>query len=360
MASGEHGGGADHLVGLLPELVELGTDCAAAVGSDGPLRGRLRQQGIDVHHVELMHSRVDPLAAARLGTVATELSPDIVHTHGTRAAFYWALARIRCPHLPPAVYTAHGLAFRKSDRLPSSILFHAAEAVACRGAAHVISVSRRDLDDLIRRRLVPVARGTHVPNAVDVRRFAGGDRAAARERLALPADGFVVGTVSRLVAQKSVGDLVAAVERCPGAHLVVVGDGDLRARVEAGAVDLGKRAHFLGARDDVPQILPAFDVFALSSRWEGEPIALLEAMAAGLPIVATATEGAVEILADSGAGLLVEIGSPEGLATAITRLMERPDDRRRMGEVGRRLVAGRSWARAASAVDGVYRGVLRL
>src|SRR5439155_19838439 len=180
--------------------------------------------------------------------------------HGTRAGFFGALARPLVRRPPPSVYTAHGLSYRKELDAAGRAAFLAAELVACRTAQHVISVSRADLEDLWRRRFVRPERGTHVPNAVDAERFSPGDREAARERLGLARDAFVVGTVARLVPQKSVGDLVAAAALVPGAEVVVVGDGPERAALQARA---NGSVRFLGARDDVPEVLGALDVFAL-------------------------------------------------------------------------------------------------
>jgi glycosyltransferase involved in cell wall biosynthesis len=355
MASGERGGGADHLVGLLPELVRLGVAGRAVVGPEGPLASRLEALGLEVHRVAMMRSRVDVAAITRLRHELTQQAPDIVHAHGTRGAFFVALGR------PPAplVYTAHGLAYRQSVAAWRRGILLGAEAVACRAAAQVVSVSTADLVDLRRRRLVGPAAGVHIPNAVDTQRFAPGDRTAARQRLDLPVDVFVVGTVARLVPQKSVQDLVDAALVCPEVTLVIVGDGPLRGELETRAGAARGRIRFLGARDDVPDILRALDAFALSSRWEGEPIALLEAMATGLPCVATAIAGVREVLGDGQLGMLVEVGSPQAMARAMRLLRADPGLRRRLGEAGRSEMESRSWAAVAAQLVDVYAAVVR-
>jgi glycosyltransferase involved in cell wall biosynthesis len=353
MASGALGGGADHLVGLLPALVARGWECRAAVGEDGPLPERLEAVGIGTDRVRLMTRRADLHAPSRIAAAVASIRPDLVHLHGTRAAFFGSLARLGRRRMPPLVYTAHGLSFRKPLGPAGRLTFGLAEAIACRAAAHVISVSRRDLDDLVDMRLVRAEHASHVANGVDVSRFSGGDRSAARRRLGFDDGIYLVGTVSRLVPQKAVADLVEALDACPSAHLVIVGDGPERAALERRAARLGERVRFLGARQDVPDILPALDVFALSSRWEGEPIALLEALAAGLPCVATETAGAREILS-SGTGVLTPIGDCRALGTALDRLARDAARRRAMGEAGRRRVAGRSWAGVATRVAAIY------
>jgi len=369
MASGERGGGADHLLTLLPALRTLGVECEAAVSENGPLADRLELQGFRVHRLSLMGSRVDPRIPYQLARLVDKVRSDLVHWHGTRAAFFGALAlhlarlRTRRENIPPAVYTSHGVSYQQTHQLAGTslarALFCRAERIACAGARRVISVSATDLTDLERRRFITPGQGRHLPNAVDLARFTPGDRRAARARLGIPEEAFVVGTVSRLVPQKTVGDLVEAVARLPQVTLVVAGDGPDRASVEKRirTLGVGHRVRLLGARDDVPELLPAFELFALSSRWEGEPIALLEAMAAGLPCVATATGGAREVLDEGEIGVLVPVGDAAAMASAIESLRTDPERRARLALAGRARVTGRTPERLAQDVLGVYREV---
>ena len=377
MASSARGGGAAHLVDLLPALRRAGWDCEAAVGRDGPLGGDLAAAGIPVHYVDLMGRRLAPLRALRLARLTAGLGPDVVHLHGTRTAFFHAVGaamrrvagRRRGRRGPPAVYTAHGLAYRKEAGWLERRVSLGAERVACRGTEAVISVSRADLADLEGRGFLGGRPGFHVANAVRLPAAAAADRSSARRRLGLPDGALVVGTVSRLVPQKAVGDLVDAVARiAPGFRgspgpltLVVVGDGPLRAdlerRVRAGTN--GARVMVMGARGDVPQLLPAFDLFVLSSRWEGEPLALLEAMAAGLACVATATEGAREIFGDDASSArLVPIGDAARLGDAVARLLRDGPAREAMGAAARARMRSRTPDAQASRVVYVYRRML--
>jgi glycosyltransferase involved in cell wall biosynthesis len=354
MASGERGGGADHLAALLPELVALGVSCSAVVSPEGPLARRLESLGIPVERLEMMRSRINLGAVRGLGAVIRRELPTVVHCHGTRAAFFVALAR---PSLP-LIYTVHGLAYRQEVGPVRAGVMFAAEAVACRSATQVLSVAAADLVDLKRRHFLGRDRGIHIPNAVDLVKFAPGDRRQARADLDLPIDGTLVGTVSRLVPQKALGDLIDAVLAIDELSLVIVGDGPERAALGARARRGKGRVLFLGARDDVPQILRSLDIFALSSRWEGEPIALLEALATGLPCVVTRTTGAVEVLEGSAAGRLVEIGRPEALSAALMDVARNAPVRQAMGQAARRTVANRSWPKVAAQVVEVYRAVV--
>lgn len=354
MASGERGGGTDHLLGLLPELRQAGVDSSAVTSPSGPLANRLEALGFAVGRVNMMRSRLDPRIARRLRGEVLSRKPDLVHCHGTRAAFM----AVKAVFPVPWIYTAHGLSYRQSGTPVRRAARIAAETLICRLADEVVSVSESDLDDLRRRHALPGGHGVHIPNAVDTARFRPRDRGQARRTLGIGDDEFVVGTVARLVPQKAVGDLVEAMVSLPGGTLVVVGEGPHRDRLERQAREAGVRTTFLGSRDDVEHVLPSFDVFVLPSRWEGEPLALLEAMAAGLPCVATATSGSKEVLRDPALGVLVPLGEPAAIARAVAVLRSDPALRDSLGNAARQAVEGRSWRSTAARLLQVYDEVL--
>ena len=359
MASGARGGGADHLLGLLPALAAQGLDCSALVGSDGDLAARLRAAGIDCGSLDLMPGRLDPRAAWRLWRRVRASGAERVHYHGTRAAFYGALPGfVGRPWRQ--LYTAHGLAYRKEHLAWRRHLFTAVEALACRGADRVLSVAAADLESLRGNGCLAATAGLHVPNAVNSTSFrpaTAARRAAARARLGLPAEGLWIGTTARLVPQKAVADLLAALALQPALRLVVLGDGPLRSQLAAHPAVRSGCARLLGARDDVADCLPAIDVFALASHWEGEPIALLEAMACGLPWVASRTAGAAELAAASGTGVLVDVAAPAQLAAALTELLADRPARRHQAEAGRSFALGRSHAAQARTIAAIYRAL---
>jgi len=169
-------------------------------------------------------------------------------------------------------------------------------------------------------------------------------RTAGRGALGLPDDAYVVGIVARLSAQKAHHVLLAAMvglrSRVPHARLVVVGDGERRAELEALTADLGIAdvVLFTGVRRDVDALLPAFDVLALSSVHEAAPLVVLEAMAAGLPVVSTDCGALRDLVAVGTEGLLVDVGDVAGLAGALAALAEDPERRRTMGAAARRRV----------------------
>jgi glycosyltransferase involved in cell wall biosynthesis len=150
-----------------------------------------------------------------------------------------------------------------------------------------------------------------------------------------------------------------AAER-PGVHFVLVGDGPLRADVEAqvGALGLAGRVRLTGLRRDVPALMHSFDVFVLSSLWEGLPRVLPQAMAAGLPIVATAVDGNAEVVTDGVNGFLTAPGDPDAMATAVVRLLDAPSLARRMGQASQARVEEFGARKMVGDIEALYEVLL--
>ncbi len=184
-------------------------------------------------------------------------------------------------------------------------------------------------------------------NGVDAGQFSGPSPQAVAQILKffrIPTDAPLVGSVGRFRPQKGYADLLMAMrhvrEHVPTARLLLVGGGELHDDLAAKALSLGVDdiVTFAGMRGDVPEILGTLDVFVLPSLWEGMPNAVLEAMAAGLPVVATAVGGTPEAVVDGVTGLLVCPSDPAALAEAILHLLDNPDLRQQMGQAGRKRV----------------------
>ena len=181
-----------------------------------------------------------------------------------------------------------------------------------------------------------------IPNGIDLPGCPGrAERARARAELGVTADDVVVGVVARLIPQKAHHVLFEAVARClpdvPSLRLVVIGDGELGPRLHRSAEQLGigHRTTFLGTRSDVPLLLPGLDVSCLSSELEAVPIALIEAMAAGVPIVATDCGAVRDIVDDGEQGYLVPVGDVDRFADRLRLLAGDADLRARIGKEGR-------------------------
>jgi glycosyltransferase involved in cell wall biosynthesis len=185
-----------------------------------------------------------------------------------------------------------------------------------------------------------------INNGVEVDKYALGP-SEERKDLGLPADGRLVGHVARLDPAKDQASLIQAFACARLTHqdirLVIVGDGPSRARLERLADDLRvrDRVTFLGSRSDVPRLLTHFELFVLSSTQEGLPLALLEAMACGKPVVVTAVGEIPRIVEDGATGVLVPPGEPAALAGALVRLLRRPVEAEALGAAARALVRAR-------------------
>lgn len=213
--------------------------------------------------------------------------------------------------------------------------------------AHAFTaVSQRTLDFAVRREGVIPGRAEVIPNGIDMTRWAAAAGCeTARAGIGLQREAFVVGTVGRLSEQKGHSILLAAARsvlaELPEAVFLIVGYGPLRRRLERRAekLGIGPKVRFLEYRSDIPRLLAAMDVFVLPSLWEGMSNAILEAMAAGKPVVATAVDGNVEQVVHGETGFLVPAGDAEALADALLQLAHDRRTAQAMGEAGRAHVA---------------------
>jgi glycosyltransferase involved in cell wall biosynthesis len=359
----ERGGAENHLLALLTHADRSAFEIETAVLSgEGELVPVFREAGIRVHLLRA-RGRLDPLALRRLAALLHHGRFDIVHSHLFRADIYAGLAVAQMRERRPLlVSTRHN-----DDRFFLNPFV---------GILHYAVSARQDLIIAISDHIArfTVARGVRDPGRV--RRVYHGlepplTRALEREgkrirsELGIEADAFVVGNVGRLALQKGQRHLIAAMplllERVPQAHAVIAGGGDLEdylrdLAAEAGVTD---RVHVLGPRKDVPALMHAVDVFAMPSIWEGFGLVLLEAMAAGRPIVASRVATIPEVVVDEQTGLLVPPGDRLALAEGLARLALDRRLARRLGEAGReRLRAHFSIEKMVGDTELLYRELM--
>jgi len=339
-------------------------------GPEGELHTETRARGVTMHVeaslVRELHAVKDPLALLRLVLFLRRQRFDIVHTNCSKAGILGRIAA-RIAGVPVVVHTAHGWAFTPGQPRPVFWLYVWLERLCARWCRALVVVAQPDAEKGLSLGIgrpdqyVLVRSGIEI----DAYRAAPCTRLEARRLAGVPEGAFVVGAVGRLSPQKAPLDLLAAFEdvaRARGdAHLVLVGDGPLRAEVEArvARANLVDRVHLLGLRRDVPELLRAFDVLALASRWEGLPRVFPQAMAAGLPIVATRVDGAVEAVVDGETGWLVDVGDRAGLAARLLELAQDPERARRMGEAGLARVEEFSATRMVHRLEELYERLAR-
>lgn len=315
--------GVVNLVNSLdPERFQSSVCCLDAAGA---FAERLRP-GIEVR-VMGRAPGVDPRLLWRLVRLFRSSRTELVHTRNSEALFYGGLAALLA-RVPGLVHSEHGRVAPESPR----------RRRAQRWLSHFVDASLAVSEDL-RRRLadevgVPREAVTLVYNGVDCERFRPGGRAAARQRLGMSPAPTVVGAVGRLVPVKSYDTLLKAARGLPpGTEAWLVGEGELRPELEALARDWlpPGSVTFLGHRDDLPELLPAFDVFVLPSLTEGVSNTLLEAMACGLPPVVSRVGGNTEIVQDGVTGLVFPPGDDQTLALLLRGLCASADAREALG-----------------------------
>jgi glycosyltransferase involved in cell wall biosynthesis len=243
------------------------------------------------------------------------------------------------------IYTPHGFAFVQARGL-TSLFYLRLEGLVSRLADRLIAVSDSEAETARQRRLMPLDRVVVIPNGIDLPLDPKPPQGALRALIGAGASTRIVAMVSRLSPPKAPEDLIRAAARAVGhdagdrLHFVFLGSGPLEDRSKSLARRLGleRRVAFLGEREDVADLLPEIDILALCSESEGMPFSLLEAMAAGKPVVGSRVPGIKDLIADDRNGFTYPAGDAEALAAVLLRLAADDGLRRRLGAAGRRMV----------------------
>lgn len=319
----------------------------------------LTSSGVAVHCVGRGTGRVrpvlDPTWAARLRALLRSRRYDVVHVHSPMVAgvvrpVVWSLGRQR----PKLVSTEHNgwNTYSWPTRLVNSATYGLDDAHFAVSEPVRASVSSRHRDD------VTVA--VHGVRVDDVRAMRA-ERTAMRYELGLADDDIVVGTVANYIAQKAYPNLFAAakiaLDANPRLRFVAVGQGQLKAEIEAehASYRFGDRFLLLGYRPDAVRVLAGCDIFTLASHFEGLPVALMEALALGLPVAVTAVGGIPDAVMDGTEGLLVPPGEPDRLAAAVLQIAGDPHTREQMATAAYHRGSEFDISRAVRQVEAVYR-----
>ena len=318
----EHGGSEQ--IGASLALAIAGRGYPVTVASvfegSGPLREKLTAGGVRCESYDLLGSGNDRRTVRK--QIADFVGKNNVSTiHGQHASVFALADQAVSVYRPRAIVTEHvDDPFRRSWRMRRA----ARKAFTL---ADEITVIHGGLKEYFCSRLkVPEDKIVVIPNGVDIRLFSPDRRHAAREALGLSADRLAFGFVGRLAPEKDIetlcGVISSVISTVPGSISILIGDGTERKRLENGLATLtaGDRCRILGARADVAGLLPAFDVLLLTSRTEGVPVVILEALACGVPCVSTPVGGIREVLDDT-CGRLEPVGDVKGLAAAVREIL---------------------------------------
>lgn len=326
----------------------------------GPMGQEARSLGIPTETLDMRRGFADPRGLFRLAQLVRSWRPDVVHSHMVHANLMARVLRLFV-RLPALVSTIHNIYEGGHLRMLGYRLTNGL-------VDHMTIVSEAAAERFVSERIVPRELLTVVPNGVDTDYFRNVP-AEVRETLrrSLGTDGqFVWLAVGRFEVAKDYPNMLRAfgevAGREPRAVLLVVGRGSLQEETKALAeqLGLGAKVLFLGVRQDVPELMSSADGYVMSSAWEGMPMVLLEAAAAGLPIVSTRVGGNHEVVRDEESGFLVPARDSGALARAMLRLMElSPEQRRSMGQLGHEHVRRHyGLQRVAEQWEGIYRNVL--
>lgn len=377
------GGPARHTTLLDARLQSRGYQTLLAYGQRAPGEGSLEhlttELSVPAVHVPSLGRRIsmwdDLRTLLTLLRVMRHVRPHIVHTHTAKAG---AIGRIAA--------TAYNLSRPRDERCAIVHTFHghvlngyfgsvgsAAVRWAERGLGlltdRIVAISAQQGRDLVVRfRIAPARKVVVIPLGLDLDALypLSPEDQASRAQLSLGQSDFVVAFVGRLVPIKDPVTLIHAFalmkREVPHARLLIAGDGPLRRAVEDALVahDLRSSTTLVGWQEDLRPIYGAADVVALTSLNEGTPVAIIEAMAAARPVVATRVGGVPDVVVDGKSGYLVPSGDPAAIAVALTALAGDPDGRRRMGQVGREVVRSTYRPdRLVRDVDALYCALLK-
>ena len=338
-------------------------------GSEGSLIESVQERGIPLVLEPTLVREVNPvkdlLAVWRLAQLMRQGNYTIVHTHSSKAGIVgrWAA---KLAGVPVIVHTVHGWGHHERQHPLIRAYYIWLEKLTLPITDKLIVVSSLNIEKGLADGIGKLANYVVIRSGIELDRFGHPQvsRAATRAAWGIPQDAVVIGSVTRLSPQKAPLDFVQAAaqiaQRYPQTYFMMVGDGPLRSEVEALAAQVGiaDRLVLTGLRRDVPELMAAFDLFALSSLWEGLPRVLPQAMATSLPIVATACDGSTEAITEGVNGFLAPPGEPAVLAERLCRLLEDPTLAKQMGAAGYARVAEFSDRGMVNALATLYTELL--
>jgi len=362
------GGAGRHVLDLIGGLLQRNHSVALAYSADraeAAFESRLASlPGVEVHRIPMrrevgVHDFRDALA---LRALIRQTGPyDVLHAHSSKAGALLRLAQM--PDPSSCIYTPHAL-ITLNPELGSRgrLIYGTFERFLARFCAGIICVSEHERQHALGLG-IPESKLTVVHNGIDA--MPEYDREAVRAELGIVGQTVCVGAVGRLSHQKSLDRLIAAFARCRQlagncGRLVIVGDGPEREPLEHLVKHHGLRDHVLfTGNQDGPRLMAAFDIFALSSRYEALPYVLLEATVQGLPVVMTDTGGAGSVVRNEINGFVVAQETVEDFALRLAELMDQPERRGSYGEKSKQIAAEFDLDHMVEATLGVYARVIQ-
>lgn len=359
------GGGQVHLLALARLLDRQLFEVSACSREGGPLVEGLKKQGIP-HFPVAFSKRCQKHIMKDLVSLMNTHHFDILHTHGGVAGFYGRWAARKCVYPARVVHTLHGIHYLHYRNVLLKCIYILLEQLLARISDAVVFVSDADRELGRRYKLVPPNKQVVITNGIDVDAFQEEARFQEKlEGIAVDSTPCIVGTVARLHRQKGLPYLLRAAvkiqESIPETKVWIVGGGPLFQKLHKlqKKLALENTVQFLGERKEVAALLARFDIFVLSSLWEGLPYSLMEAGALAKPVVATDIDGVRELVKHGETGLLVPVKDSERLAQSVIRLLRDKECATKLGKNLKTAIRQHTLSRMIQKIQDLYLGLLR-
>lgn len=362
--SSQTGGAPKHIVSALKRAKRFGYEITVAVPDDGDDYPKIQEAAADMLNLSLKPYSLKSLWTLRNYVVKHKI--ELVHSHGKGAGMYGRPLKWLCPGIK-VVHTFHGIYLERYGALLKKV-YCTIEHILRRWTDVFICVSNSEREEALRLGFAFEKRIKVIENGVDLTLFqkAVAHKEAFLDEYSFPMDTCLIGCVARLEAMKGHDCLIQAFERVsrlyPKCRLVLVGDGPDRMAVEHRIREckLEAKVAVTGYRHDIPELLKAFDVFVSASLKEGMPYTLIEALAAGVPVVATDVIGNRDVIRDGYNGVLVKSQDSEDMAEKLCWVIENPEMCKRYADAGIQVVAETfTEERSMGRLFEVYGGLLR-
>lgn len=339
------GGMKNHLIDLVRRTDKTRFDVTVACPPNSQLWDSLYEMNIKLIPIPLVGEISPAKDYAAIRILIKHLhntKTSILHAHSSKGALVGRLAAV-VARTPVVIFTAHNSIFYEEWPGWKKRLFASVEKFLARFTDRIITVSDALKQEIMEMEGLPSKQITTIYNGIEVDKFTGkSDPLHIRKSMNIPELGPVVGTIARLAPQKGISFFLKAASLLKEyqVNFVIIGDGPLEESLKQEAVDLGLqgRVTFTGRREDISDILSTLDIFVLPSVTEGLPLTILEAMAAGKPIVATRVGGIPEVIVDGKTGIIVPPKDPEAMAVALASLLGGREKMAKIGLAGQKLV----------------------
>ena len=367
----ELGGAQLSTLEIVSRLAEKeGYNISLVTGSRGTLLKDFKDlKGVKVYLVPFLVRNISPiydiLAFIYILFLYLFNKYDIVHTHSSKAGILgrWAAFFAR---IPVIIHTVHGWSFNSHQLYITKIFYRYLERLTAKFTSIVICVSRNDINKALRYRIADKKKLVFIKYGIDIEKFSSksneAERLNKRKEIGMLDKGPVVGMIACLKPQKSPLDYVRACievhKKIPEANFLLVGDGvlrkDCRRIIQNSSLD--GRFVFAGWRRDIAGILDLLDVAVLTSKWEGMPISIIEALLKGCPVVATDSGSTNEIVKDGVSGYIVNVGDFQGISEKVVNLLSNKELHLKMRQAAARSIdASFSKKRMADEIEALYR-----